>query len=567
MITAKAFAGKHYAVYGLARSGLATAEALLASGARGHGVGCRRKRRERKAPAGRPSSPNLDEADLRQFDSLVVTPGLPLNRHPIAQRAREAGVEIIGDIELFARARPELPPHKVVGITGTNGKSTTTALVHHILKTAGVPTTMGGNIGLPILAQDPLPEGGVYVLELSSYQIDLTQSLDCDVAVLLNITPDHLDRYESFEAYAASKVRLFEMQSSRRSMFTSSDRQSDVRRRVRRLADLSPKTSRPRSGTLARSDDLGDQANWPALQGPHNARKCCAAAMPVCSDSGVSTTDAIEEGLRTYPGLPHRMERVREKDGVLFVNDSKATNPTATAPALAAFPAIRWILGGQAKTDNLDECAPHFGHVRSAYTIGEAGELFARLLAPHMPVTNCETLENALNQAAKDSQAGDTVLLSPACASFDQFQRLRAAGGQVPGPGGGVMIGSISGQIKAKAALARPEPLRPLRHVRRRPLVLGDRQGPAAADRGADRHRPDRRRRRLARRRPALFGRIGAILRAPLFLPPDRVDRRRRAGDDRHFDDAARARQAALARGRGLLLRPAGLRSDPRARR
>ena len=169
-----------------------------------------------KAPCREPKIANLDEIDLSQFDSLVVTPGLPLNRHPIAQRAREAGVEIIGDIELFARARPELPPHKVVGITGTNGKSTTTALIHHILKTAGVPTTMGGNIGLPILAQDPLPEGGVYVLELSSYQIDLTQSLDCDVAVLLNITPDHLDRYESFEAYAASKLRLFEMQSDQR---------------------------------------------------------------------------------------------------------------------------------------------------------------------------------------------------------------------------------------------------------------------------------------------------------------------------------------------------------------
>ena len=140
----------------------------------------------------------------------MVTPGLPLNRHPIAPRAREAGVEIIGDIELFARARPELPPHKVVGITGTNGKSTTTALVHHILQTAGVPSLMGGNIGLPILSRDPLPEGGVYVLELSSYQIDLTKSLDCDVAVLLNITPDHLDRYESFEAYAASKERLFD---------------------------------------------------------------------------------------------------------------------------------------------------------------------------------------------------------------------------------------------------------------------------------------------------------------------------------------------------------------------
>src|SRR4030095_2077654 len=155
---------------------------------------------------------NFLNSDLTQFDSIVVTPGLPLNRHPIAQRAREAGVEIIGDIELFARARAELAPHKVGGITGTNGKSTTTALIHHILKTAGVPTEMGGNIGLPILAQDPLPEGGVYVLELSSYQLDLTTSLDCDIAVLLNITPDHLDRYDGFEAYAASKARLFEMQ-------------------------------------------------------------------------------------------------------------------------------------------------------------------------------------------------------------------------------------------------------------------------------------------------------------------------------------------------------------------
>ena len=151
--------------------------------------------------------------DLTGFDALVVSPGVPLNTHPLAAKARAAGVPIIGDIELFAQARAELPPHKVVGITGTNGKSTTTALVHHILQTAGVPTLMGGNIGLPILAQEPLPEGGVYVLELSSYQIDLTQTLDCDVAVLLNITPDHLDRYDGFEAYAASKARLFAMQS------------------------------------------------------------------------------------------------------------------------------------------------------------------------------------------------------------------------------------------------------------------------------------------------------------------------------------------------------------------
>jgi UDP-N-acetylmuramoylalanine--D-glutamate ligase len=393
VITAKAFEGKRYAVYGLARSGLATATALLASGAEVTAWDGKEEARA-KAPTGTKLA-NLDEADLTQFDSLVVTPGLPLNRHPIAARARETGVEIIGDIELFARARPELPSHKVVGITGTNGKSTTTALVHHILKTAAVPTTMGGNIGLPILSQDPLPESGVYVLELSSFQIDLTQSLDCDVAVLLNITPDHLDRYESFDAYAASKERLFAMS----------------------------------NGTHVRGRDAGlDQWNWPALQGPHNAQNA-AAAIEVCQALGVGAGE-IEEGLRTYGGLPHRMERVRDKDGVLFVNDSKATNPTATAPALAAFPSIRWILGGQAKTDNLDQCAPHFGNVRSAYTIGEAAELFERLLAPHMPVKNCGKLADAVLAAAADSVPGDTVLLSPACASFDQFRDFEDRGGQ-----------------------------------------------------------------------------------------------------------------------------------------
>jgi UDP-N-acetylmuramoylalanine--D-glutamate ligase len=373
---------------------------------------------------------DLDAADLAQFDSLVVTPGLPLNRHPIAQRARDGGVEIIGDIELFARARPELPPHKVVGITGTNGKSTTTALVHHILQTAGVPTTMGGNIGLPILAQDPLPEGGVYVLELSSYQIDLTQSLDCEVAVLLNITPDHLDRYESFEAYAASKVRLFEMQSG--------DHLA-----VARTAEWFGQgaVEHSRAGFVEIIEDAfnipaGDpefvmaskQIEWPALQGPHNLENV-AAAMAVSYASGLSGVQ-IKEGLRTYPGLPHRMERIRDKDGVLFVNDSKATNPTATAPALAAFERIRWILGGQAKTDNLDECAPHFGHVRTAYTIGEAAELFERLLSPHIPVKNCGKLDAAVRAAAADAEAGDTVLLSPACASFDQFRDFEDRGDQ-----------------------------------------------------------------------------------------------------------------------------------------
>jgi len=436
VITAKAFAGKHYAVYGLARSGIATVDALLASGARvtawddrllpgeGRGPG----RCEAAVPAALDPGlrrgteiANLNEADLTQFDSLVVTPGLPLNRHPVATRARDAGVEIIGDIELFARARPELPPHKVVGITGTNGKSTTTALVHHILETAGVSTTMGGNIGLPILAQDPLPEGGVYVLELSSYQIDLTQSLDCDVAVLLNITPDHLDRYESFEAYAASKARLFDMQTPHEHLalvMTDSEITRDLVKKLTPYSVIEFHTPRR----------FPQQYKWPNLQGPHN-RQNAKAAIEAAISLGIARP-LIEVALQNYPGLPHRMERIREKDGVLFVNDSKGTNPTATAPALAAFENIRWICGGQAKTDNLDECAPHFGHVRSAYTIGEAGELFERLLSPHIPVKNCGKLDVAVLEAAADSEPGDTVLLSPACASFDQFRDFEDRGDQ-----------------------------------------------------------------------------------------------------------------------------------------
>ena len=424
MITAKAFAGKHYAVYGLARSGLATAEALLASGAKVTVWDANEEARA-KAPPGAAVA-DLDTADLSVFDALVVTPGLPLNRHPIAQRARDAGVEIIGDIELFARARPELPPHKIVGITGTNGKSTTTALVHHILQTADVPSAMGGNIGLPILAQDPLPEGGVYVLELSSYQLDLTQSLDCDVAVLLNITPDHLDRYENYEAYAASKVRLFHMQWYGRAAiyrlidtlefgFGLTDNLEDEF--IEDIIDF-----RPRPFLSER------QKEWPALQGPHNLYNAASAGR-VCELLDIDDRQ-IEQGFRTYPGLPHRMERVRERQGVVFVNDSKATNPTATAPALAAFEKIRWICGGQAKTDNLDECAPYFDHVRKAYTIGEAGELFASLLSPHMAVAECETLERAVGEAAAEAESGDTVLLSPACASFDQFRDFEDRGDQ-----------------------------------------------------------------------------------------------------------------------------------------
>ncbi len=454
MITSPAFAGRHYAVLGLARSGRATVDALLASGARvtawdekaearswtpsplqGRGPG----RGERQSlPASQTSplptlSPEGERAyavadllavDLRGLDAIIVSPGVPLNRHPIAARAREAGVPIIGDIELFALARPSLPPHKVVGITGTNGKSTTTALVHHILKTAGVPTTMGGNIGLPILAQDPLTPNkigvGVYVLELSSYQIDLTQSLDCDVAVLLNITPDHLDRYGSFEAYEASKLRLFEMQDWAAHLAVVTEPWPTRNEFMDRI----PNANIAFGHGYVYSDR---QALWPLLQGPHNAQNA-ACAIITCKELGIDD-NLVEQGLSTYPGLPHRMERVREQSGVLFVNDSKATNPTSTAPALAAYPAVHWILGGLAKSDDLDACAPHFDHVRAAYTIGEAGPMFARLLDGKVPaVTEAGTLEVAVGAAARNAKAGETVLLSHACASFDQFKDYEARG-------------------------------------------------------------------------------------------------------------------------------------------
>jgi UDP-N-acetylmuramoylalanine--D-glutamate ligase len=423
MITSSVFRGKRYAVLGLARSGLATVEALVASGA--EVVAWDSNEDARDAALG--ASTSLDTngtlsladpltIDLTGFDGVVVSPGVPINRHPIAEHARAANVPLIGDIELFAQSRASLPPHKVIGITGTNGKSTTTALIHHILRTAGIPSLMGGNIGLPILGRDPLPEGGVYVLELSSYQIDLTHSLDCEVAVLLNITPDHLDRYDGFADYAAAKERLFTIQHADKVavIATEDDRTRMVASRVNhRLMRVSSKS-------------VADQSRWPSLQGPHNAQNV-AAAIAVAQTLGIDAA-AIERGLATYPGLPHRMERIRERGGVLFVNDSKATNATSTAPALAAYPAIHWILGGLAKTDELDACAPFYNHVRAAYTIGDAGPMLAKLLSPHMPVSECAILNVALNKAAAAAKPGETVLLSPACASFDQFTDYEARG-------------------------------------------------------------------------------------------------------------------------------------------
>jgi UDP-N-acetylmuramoylalanine--D-glutamate ligase len=425
MIVSPVFSGKRYAVVGLARSGLAAVETLLASGA--HVMAWDNREEPRVLLVDRVELADPVGADLSGYDGVVVSPGIPLNRHPIAEVAANAGVPVIGDIELFAQARGSLPAHKVVGITGTNGKSTTTALVHHLLESAGVPTLMGGNIGLPILGEEPLAEGGVYVLELSSYQIDLTQSLNCDVAALLNITPDHLDRYDGFGAYVASKARLFLMQTEcSYAVFGIGDDETAS------IAGMQVTRHAPGRVRFADGRDLADlQKAWPSLQGPHNLQNA-AVAIAIVEALGL-TREQWQAAIPSFGGLPHRMERVTEADGVLFINDSKATNPASTAPALAAFPPapeprIHWIVGGLPKGEDLGECAPHFGNVAAAYTIGDAGPMFAELLSPHMKVFRSEMMAEAIREAIAQAKPGDVVMLSPACASFDQFRDYEARG-------------------------------------------------------------------------------------------------------------------------------------------
>ncbi len=430
MITSSAFHGKKYAVLGLARSGAATVEALLASGAQ---VLAWDRQDNARAPfEGRCELADPIEADLTGFAGVVVSPGVPLNTHPIAGHAARFGVPLISDIELFAQARSGLPPHKVVGITGTNGKSTTTALVHHLLETAGVPSRMGGNIGLPILAQDPLPEGGVYVLELSSYQIDSTFSLASDVAALSNITPDHLDRYEGFEAYAASKARLFSMQRPEQlAVFGCADEPTSAihaREAARREAGRAVCADRSALAPL--------QPALPGLAGPHNLENA-ALAVAMVEELGVARAQ-WQESLASFHGLPHRMEMVGLHADVLFINDSKATNPDSTAPALAAYPPdpainngaprIHWIVGGLPKEDGLGPCEQHLGNIAAAYAIGEAGPRFAELLAPHVHVERAEMMCEAVTRAFARARPSEVILLSPACASFDQFRDYEARG-------------------------------------------------------------------------------------------------------------------------------------------
>lgn len=419
MITTPAFKDRKFAVLGLARSGLSAVRALVAGGAEVLAWDNDEAARIKVADIATIADPLL--TDLTGYTAIVVSPGVPINRHPIADKAKAAGIPLIGDIELFAMARPNLPSHRVVGITGTNGKSTTTALVHHLLESAEIPVRMGGNIGLPILSQEPLPAGGIYVLELSSYQIDITHSLACDAAALINLSPDHLDRYDGYEGYMASKARLFEMQTGKEfAVFGKGDAETE-----RVYNDVLA-----RRGAewvhLADPQLVSGQAEWPSLQGPHNLQNI-AVAIAIVESLGL-TEAQWRPAMRSFKGLAHRMEVVAERNGVLFVNDSKATNAASTAPALAAYPRVHWIVGGLPKTDNLDECVPNFGHVVKAYTIGEAGPLFYEMLSPHMPVERSEMMGAAVHSAAAQAQPGDVIMLSPACASFDQFKDFEARG-------------------------------------------------------------------------------------------------------------------------------------------
>jgi UDP-N-acetylmuramoylalanine--D-glutamate ligase len=442
VITSPAFKGKRFAVLGLARSGAAAAEALLASGA--EVIAWDRQPHAREPFEGRCRLIDPLELDLTGFAGVVVSPGVPLNSHPIGPHTWQYGLPVIGDIELFAMARAHLPAHRVVGITGTNGKSTTTALVHHILHEAGVPTVMGGNIGDPVLGQDPLPEGGVYVLELSSFQIDLTFTLDCEIAALTNITPDHLDRYASFEAYAAAKERLFQMQQSGTAIICDEDEPTTGIAEGLETAGkplVRVKTADLEAAGLA-------EGRSPSLAGPHNAQNAAVAAA-ICRQLGIADAQ-IAAGLASYRGLPHRMERVCEVEGVTYINDSKATNAASAAPALAAFPPdpainggsprIHWIVGGLPKEDGLGACGDHLANIAAAYTVGEAGPMFAELLEGWVQVERCELISEAVRRAAEAARPGEIVLLSPACASYDQFRDYEKRGHHFR-----QMVGAITG--------------------------------------------------------------------------------------------------------------------------
>jgi UDP-N-acetylmuramoylalanine--D-glutamate ligase len=441
-----AMAGRTVALLGLAKSGLSAARALTASGAEVWAWDDDPARRDAAQAAGVPLV-DLQGCDWSKPAALVLSPGIPHRfpkPHPVAALATARRCPIIGDIELMARAQLGA---RFVGITGTNGKSTTTALVGHILKSAGLRTEVGGNLGMPALDLAPLGAEGVYVLELSSYQLELTPTLSLDVAVLLNITPDHLDRHGGMEGYVAAKARIFDRQRAPQTAVVGVD---DEHCRVvhAQLAGAKQQTVVPisaemgiRGGVYAaegwlvderggRAERVLDLAEAPNLPGKHNWQNA-AAACAACAAAGVATPQIVA-GLKSYPGLAHRQELIAAIGGVRYINDSKATNADATAKALACYEPIYWILGGRAKETGLDGLEPFYPRIAHAFLIGEASDRFAATLDGRVAVTRCGTLAAAVSEAHALAQAehrpGAVVLLSPACASFDQFASFEERG-------------------------------------------------------------------------------------------------------------------------------------------
>lgn len=437
------YRGARVGVLGMARSGLALTRALVDAGAAVLAWDDKPAALEAALRLGaRPGTAD----DVPTLGMLVVSPGVPLTHpapHPLVAAARAAGITVTGDVELFAQVAA---PRPIVGITGTNGKSTTTALVHHLLVAAGRPALMGGNIGRPVFELELGREDQTIVLELSSYQLDLCEHLRCRVAVWLNLTPDHLDRHGSLEGYIAAKRRIFENQTADDVAVIGVDDApsravaAELRAQVQRVVEVSVGREllggvgvvqgRLLDGLDGPPRPVASVEGLERLRGAHNHQNLAVAYATVRA-LGLDPDEALR-GLPTFQGLAHRMEEVGRIGAVRFVNDSKATNPDSATKSLDAFERIYWIAGGKPKPGGFADLVPHLGQVRHAYLIGEAAPAMAAELGAYVPVTIADTLERALEQAHRAAEAsgagGAVVLLAPACASFDQFRDFEARG-------------------------------------------------------------------------------------------------------------------------------------------
>ena len=467
MIAAPEFEGRKVVVLGLARSGLAAAKAFAGGGAEVLAWDDSEKTRLAVGGGAARGISLRDPAqiDWREVAALMLSPGIPHSfprPHPAVERARAAGVEILGDIELLGRAQPAA---RYIGITGTNGKSTTTALVGHILATAGRTVEIGGNLGPPALGLKPLGADGAYVLELSSFQLELVTTLDFDVAVLLNVTPDHLDRHGDMTGYIAAKRRIFARQKDGATAIVGVDdpicrdiAESLTRDGVARVIPISVGETAPGGVYVAagwltdaldgKPERVFDLADAPRLPGAHNAQNA-AAAYAVARRAGLSP-DQATAGIRSFPGLAHRQELVDTIDGIRYINDSKATNADATEKALACYDAIYWIAGGLPKAGGITSLAPYFKRLRHAFLIGNAAGEFAATLDSRVPYTDCGDLASAViaasERARRDHAADAVVLLSPACASYDQFPNFEVRGDTFRG-----LVGRLPGTHSSKA--------------------------------------------------------------------------------------------------------------------